>query len=608
MSRTWSLARRLALVLPVLLLAVRPGVVVAQATDTARTVVEETGPPTPDEERALLRRASSLEWQGDLDAAEAVLTGLLARAPASSGALFSLERVLRSRNRVAGVLPWADRFLEAEPAASAARYMKMRVLVEVDSLTALQREADRWFEAEPGSPDPYREVARLYARALGPTAALEVIDRGRWALKRDELLAVEAGDLRLGMGDPEGAVREWAGALQDPEADAAGVVRRVERLEDAAERAAPVLAALASEGGSTERRLTGVGLAVRLGLEERARAAASAGLDGLPAQEATAYLREVSRLADAGGMAPLSLWALTTLREEGGGAQADIQGEARLAAAALAAGDTAAAVAAQLRLVRELPTGSVERRRALGDLLRVESAWSGARAGTLRTRLEALRREYPDAPELDALTAVTAGGLVARGAEDEALEVLAGASGPRGLRERAWLHFRRGEIASGREALDAALAGLSPIEATGVIRLLAGLERMSAEGGAVLARAAAVGEQESPVRALALLDSALTTVPADDLPPLRFHLAGWAVEAGDTLRAEQVLAALVEESPQAPEAPEAILLHARILAARPEGHAAARELLTTLIVERPQAAVVPDARRELERLGAGGGS
>jgi hypothetical protein len=582
------------------------GALAAQGSDPAETTSKRE-PPTPAEEQALLRRASSLEWQGELDAAEELLTGLLTRAPTSSGALFSLERILRSRNRVRRVLPWADRFLDAEPGASAARYMKLRVLVEIDSLEALRDEATRWFEAEPRSPDPYREVARLYARAMGPSAALEVIDRGRWALKRDGLLAVEAGDLRLSAGDIDGAVQEWAGALRESDADVAGVVRRVERLEEAASRAEPVLAALSQRSASADRRLAGVALAIRLGMEERARRAAADGLDALPSEETTSYLRDVAREADAGGMPGLSLWALTTLRQEGAGAQADLQGEARLAAAALSAGDTAAAVAAQRRLVRGLPTGSVERRRALGDLLRVESAWSGAAAGTLRTRLDALRREYPDAPELDALIAATAGGLVARGAEDEALEVLGGPVGPRSLRERAWLHFRRGEIGPGRDALDAALPGLVPSEATEVIRLLAALERVSPAGAQMLARAAALGEQEGAARARAVLDSAVAVVPVEERAPVRFQLAGWAVQAGDTSSAQRALAALVEEDPEAPEVPEAILFHARLLAAGQGGRAVARELLTQLILDRPQAAVVPEARRELARISDGGG-
>lgn len=587
----------------VLVAGLRGGAVAGQGGAGA----QPGGPPSPEEETALLRRASSLEWQGDLEGAEEVLTGLLLRKPTSSGALFSLERILRSRNRVARVLPWADRFLEAAPTASAPRYMKLRVLVEVDSLAALEPEARRWFAAEPHSPDPYREVARLYERALGPAAALEILDEGRWALKREELLAVEAGDLRLDLGDVEGAVGEWALALRDPEADVAGVVRRVERLDGTPEVAGPVLEALGADGASTERRLAGIGLAVRLGMPGQARAAAERGIEALPRQELPAYLREVARVADAGGAPRLSLWALTALRERGDGAQGDLQAEARLAGAALSAGDTAAAVAAQLRLVRGLPSGTVERRRALGDLIRVESRWSGAPAGTLVTRLDAFLLEYPDAPEADALTATVSGGLMARGAEVDALAVLEGATGPRALQARAWLHFTRGEVAEGEETLSAALAGLDPDQATEVIQLLAALERLSPAGSEALARAVALGEQAGASAGQAALEAALETAVAGDRAPLRFQAARSAIAAGDSTAARRHLAALVDESPDAPEVPEALLLRARLLATRPEGVDAARELLTGLIVDRPDAAVVPDARRELERLGAPGG-
>lgn len=600
--RTVPALRTLALA-AALLLASAPGVAGAQAAqgDT------DTGPLSPEEETALLRRASSLEWQGDLDAAEEVLTGVLRRAPTSSGALFSLERVLRSRNRVGAVLPWADRFLEAAPTASAPRYMKLRVLVEVDSLQALDAAARSWFEAEPGAPEPYREAARLYERALGPQAALELLNEGRWALKRDEVLAVEAGDLRASMGDLRGAVSEWATALGAPDADVADVVRRVERLDSAQALAEPVLEMLSRRGAPTEQRLAGVGLAVRLGLESRAREVAEEGLDAVPDAERVGYLREVARLADADAAPALSLWALSTLREVGDGAQADLRGEARLAAAALAAGDTTAALAAQLRVVRELPTGSVERRRTMGDLIRVESRWSGAAAGTLLTRFEAFRGEYPDAPELDALAAATAAGLMARGGDEEALALLESAPGPRSLQARAWLHFSRGEVDEGREALAAALPGLDPREGTGVIQLLSALERLSPPSGALLAEAVALARHSGPGAGQAALEAALGQAPRPDRAPVRFHAARMALAAGDTTASLGHLSALVEESPDAPEVPEAIVARARLEASRPGGREAARRLLTDLILERPDAAVVPDARRELQRLGGPGG-
>ena len=87
---------------------------------------------------------------------------------------------------------------------------ELRVLVEVDSLEALPPVAEAWFEAEPDSPDPYREVARLYQRALGPEAALEVLERGEDAVASGGVLALAIGDVREEMGDDPGAAEAWA--------------------------------------------------------------------------------------------------------------------------------------------------------------------------------------------------------------------------------------------------------------------------------------------------------------------------------------------------------------------------------------------------------------
>ena len=100
--------------------------------------------------------------------------------------------------------------------------MKLRVLVELDSLDALEPEADAWFRMESGSPDPYREVSRLYQRALGNEAALELLQEGREALDDPDALALEMGDLYQRMGDGPRAVAEWAKAVRSDAATAPG--------------------------------------------------------------------------------------------------------------------------------------------------------------------------------------------------------------------------------------------------------------------------------------------------------------------------------------------------------------------------------------------------
>ncbi len=571
----------------------------AQA-DTAST------PFTAREEARLLREASSHEWRGRLDEAEAVLERLLTRNPASSGGLFALERILRTRSRVVEVLPWVDRYLGESPAASGPRYMKLRVLVEVDSLTALEDAAQAWFDAEPDDPDPYREVGRIYQRVFGDERALEVFLAGREAADDDTALALEIGDVRQRLGDSEGAVQEWASALRDPSADADAVLRRVQRLEgDRATLAEPLLTELTRDGASEERRRAAVRVAIELGLPDMAQRVAAEGLRGLSREATPAFLQDVARRADDAGLADLSLWALTTLRRSVPATSNDAALEARMAAAALAGADTGAAVQAQVRLARALAVGTVERRRAISDLIRIESSFSGVDGEALRTRLDGFRSEFPDAPETDVLTASVAAGLALRGDPDGALALVEPPPGPQSQLERAWLLLDGGEVAAGRDALTRALVGLAPSAATEVIQLIALLDRVGAGAAETLARSAARERHGDAVGARAALVSGADQVAEGDRSALLFQAGRIAEAEGDSAAARALFARIEGAHPDSPEAPEAMLRRARLLSSDPARSDEARSLLERLILERPRAAVVPDARRELDRLGRG---
>jgi hypothetical protein len=75
-----------------------------------------------------------------------------------------------------------------------------------------------------------------------------------------------------------------------------------------------------------------------------------------------------------------------------------------------------------------------------------------------------------------------------------------------------------------------------------------------------------------------------------------------AADGGQAALAAEVRARLVAEFPDAPEFGEAALSLARYHARTPRGQDEAIRLLEDLIASRPNAAVVPDARVELERL------
>ena len=80
------------------------------------------------------------------------------------------------------------------------------------------------------------------------------------------------------------------------------------------------------------------------------------------------------------------------------------------------------------------------------------------------------------------------------------------------------------------------------------------------------------------------------------------HAARLATGADASPLAAELRARLVDEHPDAPEAAEASLELARWHATDGEGVGAAVRILETLIVEMPNSAVVPAARRELQRL------
>jgi tetratricopeptide (TPR) repeat protein len=166
------------------------------------------------DEARVLQRAAALEARGRYEDARQLLEELLEGVPGSSGALFSLERVLRPLDDVGAILPWADRYLTVEPRSAEGWYLKLGVLNEIDSVAALEPTVEAWITADPGSAEPYREGARLLEERHGSDRALALLGRGRAALGTEDALALEMGDALLRGGEAEGA--GWSGRAPSP--------------------------------------------------------------------------------------------------------------------------------------------------------------------------------------------------------------------------------------------------------------------------------------------------------------------------------------------------------------------------------------------------------
>jgi tetratricopeptide (TPR) repeat protein len=552
------------------------------------------------EETRLLREAAARESQGDLEGAERVLRRLLEASPASSGGLFALERVLRTRGEPRAILPAVDTFLAHDPSASGVRYLKLRVLSDLDSLDAVRAEGERWLVDQPDSEAAYREVARIYERAFGADRALDVLRRGRSALRREDAYALEIGDQLAASGDMDGAVSEWARAAVGKGVDVRSITRRITGLPGGNRQAGTSLIASVAGSGDSERVRTAASIALDLRIEDQALALSRRVANGLRGRGRDAFLSDVARRARDAGLGEVAAWAYGELGQDAGSPAERRQFDQRLVDISLATGDSATALEAQRRVVASFTPGSVDRRQATARVIELESG--SAPPDRLTALLSAFRAEFPTAPEMDQLTATVAGALLARGDDEGAYEVLEGIEGPRSALQRGYLLLAAGQVAEGRKALLLALPGMPPAQATEVIQFAGLLGRLSPRAAELVAEAGVRAHEGKGSEAADLLSAALDVVPEEERATLLAEAARLA-DRGETAAALRTR--LLEAYPDAPEAAEASLALARYHAGRPAGRAEAIRLLEELVTRTPNAAVAPAARRELERLKVG---
>ena len=475
------------------------------------------------EESRLLREAARAESAGDYAASVEILTSLLRERPASSGAIFALERVLRAQGRVAQVLDPIDAFLAVDPVSTGPRYLKLRILLEVDSLAELRSAAESWIARNPASPDSYREVARVYERAFGGEEAISVLRRGQ-SRAGEGVLAVETGDVLLRLGRPREALLEWARALDGPDAQAPGALRRMVRTagEDPA-LTSGVVRELAAEGASEARRQAAIEIALEARLQPEALRLAEEVAGDLPEREREGFLNALLRLAEEKDADQVALWTLQQLRRETPGGSRARTLDRQIAVTSLVAGDTVRALEARERYARGLPERSPERRRALAEMIRLEMT-TGAPVDLL-DRFAAFRQEFPNAPETDPLAVALSERFREDGNPETAAFVLEGVQGPLSAQERAWLALEAGNREGARVNLTLAAAGLPATEATAIVQLVGILDRVGGQAAELAGRVSIARQREGAGPAFALMNGAVhacrrkTSLPSLQWPP-----------------------------------------------------------------------------------------
>ncbi len=412
-----------------------------------------------------------------------------------------------------------------------------------------------------------------------------------WALKLKVL--AETGR----EGDLEETVRQWIRAVPDapdPYRDGARALREALGPGKAAEVIREGLAAL----GDSPRMLVELGDA--LIAAERAGEGAEAWARALrldPERD-----RDIqARLEELGGKAtPVSAAIVAALMAE----PVTLPGLEVATALALSAGDTAAALDARGRITDLYPPGTTDRTSAWAEELRIRvAAGDPAEAATA---LAAFREAHPESSDLDELAATLAPRLLAGGMREAALEVLEGIEGPGAALERAFLLLEGGAFPEGIAALQTALPDLAPSFATEMLDLALALSEVTTVGASLTARAAIARHRGRPGEAVMIVQEGIDRVPASDRPAILALGARAADQEGLAAEAASFRRRIVAEHQDAREYPEAALMLARAVAVEPGGRDAAVRILEALIVSQPESAVVPSARRELERIRAGG--
>ncbi len=546
-----------------------------------------------------LAAATMLERAGRYQEAAARYHAVLRGDPANITALLGLERVYPPLDRLDSLIPPIRAALARDPTNGSVRALELRTWLALGRTDSLAAAARRWIALEPKSAEPYREwaydlaergdlaaakrvlsdgAARVGNAAVGQDLAQITALSGQWTEASQRWLLVVRGNHGLlstaaaTLGRvPASSRDDVLGALLGADADSTSRLLAAELLVtwDRADEAWPLLDAnlpadpqvaasllrwFADRAGATQSRK---GALVRgYALERLANLVDAVAANGIRLQAARAY-------ADGG-----DLGAAQRMLAQGSG------GGANDSSAALAP-----AMASVIRATAE--RGAVE------DAERQLRQWS----------------ERLDGDDREALREAIARAWMAKGNLDRAERALGPDSGIVATAVRGWIALYRGDLATARARFrEAGPYSGTREQATLRIGTLVLLERVAADTVPQLGRAMqdlARGDTASAVGGLA---QAGRDLPARGGRAEVLAFAGrLALARHDVAGARTLLDEALAADSSAPSAPaaELALASAEAQAGRQDQ---ATQRLEHLILAYPESAIVPQARRMLDRL------
>jgi tetratricopeptide (TPR) repeat protein len=541
-----------------------------------------------------------LERAGRLDSAAAFYLSSVRGDPTNLPALLGLERVLPQLGRMWELLPLAQRAVARDSASGALRGLLVRTYAAVDLPDSAAAAAGRWARARPGDEAPYRELALALVDRRSYERARQVLVAGRKALGEPTAFGIELAELAAQTGDWEDAAREWGALVTTAPTQAQIAVAQL--AEAPAEQRERIIRQLTARDAPPPVARLAADLVLRWGDPARAWSIFESTLDA-PTAETARALRHFADLAAAPGtptawrVRGLALSRFATLVSEPVAVRARVEA----ARAFLQAGDAMAARAELERVAADDDAPPDAQRLAAATL--IGALIHDGQLDSAASRLAATG-EGLDLESRAALGAALARARIRRGQLTLADSALASDSGVEALALRGWIALYRGDLRNARAEFRAAgpYAG-DRRDATERTAMLALIERITGDGNPALGRALlTLARGDSTAAVGALREAAAGLAPAGGRADVLL-LAGRVAAQLDGARQEiaiELFDAVVRTGEGGAAPPAAELEWARLLERR--GMTAdAVQHLEHLILTYPGSAVVPEARRDLER-------
>ena len=514
--------------------------------------------------------------------------------PTNIPALLGLERVLFVLNRMPELLPLVQRARMRAPENVALRSLEVRTYAHLNQQDSLEAVVRRWAATAPQSDAPYREWGLALADRRMYDDARRALLIGRRTLGGEGALAIELAELEQRAGNWDGAAREWARAIaQSHDVAPNAATQLAEAPSVMRDRVLRVL--LAPEANRSARRLAAEVL-LMWGRPNEAWVAMESTLGGRE-PETQAVLRRFSDLA-AGISTPdghrvrglaLNRWADLLPSPLAERTRAEAVREL------LEANDRASA-----RRVLEAHTGA----QGVTQVALLQLMIADGQLDAVERRLGTDTGAALPAEDRASLKLALARARIGRGELDRAAAALGNDSSVAALAQRGWIALYRGDLKAAMDAFRIAgpYAG-DRSSATDRTAMLALLQRIQEPSSPELGAALLTLARGDSAAAVGALRRAAGQLPLQG-GRLEVQLIAGQVAARLGPQQEVTATALFDEIVRAGgdgAAPAAAELEWSRLLIRRGQPADAIPHLEHLILTYPNSAVVPEARRELER-------